>query len=160
LLLSVAQILQKKDELIYNWKLSSSGCTLAADTRLNIVLMRLLLPCLAALPIAVAAAEPPIPTMREVLETRSYWLSDSVVEQAVLATLAELRPAAASGKPEVLGATAAAKFARDVDYARLPGCLRTDGLKFQPTQLGPFTVHGIRAGFPFMVIAKLRGKCN
>lgn len=93
-------------------------------------------------------------------DVRPHWLSDSVVERAVLATLAELPPSSVNGRADLLGSASAARFARDFDYAQVPNCLRTDGLKFQPTRLGPFTVHGIRAGFPFMIIAKLRGKCD
>lgn len=121
--------------------------------------MRVITTCLLCLPITLSAAEPALPAGPPV-DLRPRWLGDSVVEQAVLATLAELPPEAAGGRPDLLRSTAEANFARDFDYARIPGCLRTDGLKFQPTRLGPFTVKGIRAGFPFMIIAKLRGKCD
>lgn len=135
--------------------------------------MKKLAACL-ALPLTVAAAAgpqlpdapPPAPQEPAVLpdpghplDLRLPWLQDSVVEQAVRATLAEL-PSPGNGNADLLRSAAATKFARDVDYARVPGCLRSDGLKFQSTRLGPFTVHGIRAAFPFMIIAKLRGKCD
>lgn len=41
------------------------------------------------------------------------------------------------------------------EEATVPGCLRPDGLKRQPT----FGVTGVLA-LPFIMVAKLRGKCN
>lgn len=121
--------------------------------------MRFFPACLLLLPMSLLAAEPALPADTRI-DLRPRWLSDSVVEQAVQATLTELPSSNVNGRADALRSTAVANFARDVDYARIPGCLRTDGLKFQSTQIGPFTIHGIRAAFPFMIIAKLRGKCD
>jgi len=41
------------------------------------------------------------------------------------------------------------------EEATVPGCLRPDGLKRQPT----FALTGVLA-LPFIIVAKLRGKCN
>lgn len=45
------------------------------------------------------------------------------------------------------------------DEARVPNCLHADGLKRQPTSIGPFGVSGYLA-LPFVIVAKLRGKCK
>jgi len=50
-------------------------------------------------------------------------------------------------------------FAASFDEAAVPGCLRPDGLKRQPTSIGPIGVSGLLA-LPFVLVAKLRGKCN
>ena len=50
-------------------------------------------------------------------------------------------------------------FAEQFDEARVPDCLHSEGLKRQPTSIGPFGVGGLLA-LPFVAIAKLRGKCN
>ena len=45
------------------------------------------------------------------------------------------------------------------EEAVVPGCLRPDGLKRQPTSIGPFGVSGFLA-LPLILVAKLRGKCK
>ena len=50
-------------------------------------------------------------------------------------------------------------FAQRFDDAVVPGCLRPDGLKRQPTSIGPFCVSGLLA-LPLVLVAKLRGKCG
>ena len=50
-------------------------------------------------------------------------------------------------------------FAEQFDDARVPDCLHSEGLKRQPTSIGPFGVAGLLA-LPFVAVAKLRGKCN
>lgn len=51
------------------------------------------------------------------------------------------------------------KFTLHFASAKIPSCLHADGLKFQPTNIGPIGVWGIYA-LPFIPIAYLRGKCN
>lgn len=51
------------------------------------------------------------------------------------------------------------QFAKDFAYAKLPYCLGGAGLKFQPPQIGPITFGGLLA-LPFVVAAKVRGKCK
>lgn len=43
--------------------------------------------------------------------------------------------------------------------AKLPDCLHADGLKNQPTGIGPFGFTGTLA-MPFILVAKLRGVCS
>jgi len=50
-------------------------------------------------------------------------------------------------------------FARQVDEATVPDCLHADGLKRQPTGIGPFRLGGLLA-LPFVAVAKVRGKCQ
>lgn len=47
------------------------------------------------------------------------------------------------------------QFAADFAEAKVPDCLRSEGLKRQPT----FFLTGLLA-LPFVAVAKLRGKCN
>jgi hypothetical protein len=50
-------------------------------------------------------------------------------------------------------------FARRVDEATVPDCLHADGLKRQPTGIGPIQFSGLLA-LPFVAVAKVRGKCQ
>lgn len=50
-------------------------------------------------------------------------------------------------------------FAKKMEEAVVPGCLRPDGLKNQPTGIGPFQLVGLLA-LPMVAVAKWRGKCN
>jgi len=51
------------------------------------------------------------------------------------------------------------QFGNDFDEARVPDCLHSDGLKRQPTGYGIFQLGGLLR-LPFVLVAKLRGKCN
>ena len=51
------------------------------------------------------------------------------------------------------------RFDQRMEEARVPGCLRPDGLKNQPTGIGPFQLVGLLA-LPMVAVAALRGKCN
>jgi hypothetical protein len=86
-------------------------------------------------------------------------LSDDIIRQAVRETLAEQ----AAGQPLQPGGTLAARradaFARQVEDATVPDCLHSDGLKRQPTGIGPFSLGGLLA-LPFVAVAKIRGKCQ
>lgn len=115
-----------------------------------------------ALPFALlmtnASAQEPVtaPVIDAASEQASPWLRDDVVEHAVRATLVALPPP----NGQAFGPDRSARFARAFEAARIPSCLHQDGLKFQPTKIGPFTVRGMRAAFPFLIAAKLRGKCE
>jgi hypothetical protein len=94
-------------------------------------------------------------------------LTDEKIKLAVAATLAERPDKAdvpANRQDALLGATISgdphnAEFARQFAYAKVPYCLGTDGLKFQPPKIGPIGFGGLLA-IPFAVVAKLRGKCK
>ena len=91
-------------------------------------------------------------------------LTQAMISAAVRDTLAEEKRAQAeSGQPAMQQVTIRADkyehFAAAFSEAKVPGCLHPDGLKRQPTNLGPIGVVGVYA-LPFVAIAKLRGKCN
>ncbi|MCS0657883.1 hypothetical protein [Massilia terrae] len=82
-------------------------------------------------------------------------LSDEVVRQAVKETLAAEEKAAEQDRGRALSGDRYENFSRQFDEAKVPGCLRPDGLKNQPT----YIFGGLLAA-PFVAIAALRGKCN
>jgi len=91
-------------------------------------------------------------------------LTQAMISAAVRDTLAEEKRAQAeSGQPAMQQVTIRADkyehFAAAFSEAKVPDCLHPDGLKRQPTNLGPIGVVGVYA-LPFVAIAKLRGKCN
>lgn len=101
----------------------------------------------------VPAATPPAPA-----------LTQAMISAAVRDTLAEEKRAQAeSGQPAMQQVTIRAdkyeQFAAAFSEAKVPDCLHPDGLKRQPTNLGPIGVVGVYA-LPFVAIARLRGKCN
>lgn len=81
--------------------------------------------------------------------------------RAVLAEEAQVQDALA--QPAMQQVTIRAdkyeRFAAAFAEARVPDCLHADGLKRQPTSIGPVGIGGVYA-LPFVAIAKLRGKCN
>lgn len=89
-------------------------------------------------------------------------LTQTMIRDAVHAVLAE-DAKAAEGQPVMQQVTVRAdkyeKFAAAFSEAKVPDCLHDDGLKRQPTNLGPIGLGGILAA-PFVAVAKLRGKCN
>lgn len=107
----------------------------------------------AATPPASASEPVPVPA-----------LTQAMISAAVRETLAEEKRAQAeSGQPAMQQVTIRAdkyeQFAAAFSEAKVPDCLHPDGLKRQPTNLGPIGVVGVYA-LPFVAIAKLRGKCN
>jgi hypothetical protein len=56
---------------------------------------------------------------------------------------------------DTLGARPYDKFSKEFAGARLPACLHSDGLKYQPT----FFLSGVIA-LPFVAVARLRGVCR
>ena len=116
----------------------------------------IVLASVATLAVAQApAATPPAP---------APVLTQAMISAAVRDTLAEEKRAQAeSGQPAMQQVTIRAdkyeQFAAAFSEAKVPDCLHPDGLKRQPTNLGPIGVVGVYA-LPFVAIAKLRGKCN
>lgn len=91
-------------------------------------------------------------------------LTQAMISAAVRDTLAEEKRAQTeSGQPAMQQVTIRAdkyeQFAAAFSEAKVPDCLHPDGLKRQPTNLGPVGVVGVYA-LPFVAIARLRGKCN
>ncbi len=50
------------------------------------------------------------------------------------------------------------EFAEQFNEAKVPDCLHGDALKRQPPRIGPIAFKGLYA-VPFVVLAKIRGKC-
>lgn len=50
------------------------------------------------------------------------------------------------------------EFAEQFNEAKVPDCLPPDALKRQPPRIGPIAFKGMYA-VPFVVLAKIRGKC-
>ncbi|MCC7680390.1 hypothetical protein [Janthinobacterium sp. FW305-128] len=92
-------------------------------------------------------------------------LTQSMIRDAVRAVLAEEAQARdALPQPAMQQVTIRAdrkyeQFAAAFAEAKVPDCLHADGLKRQPTSIGPIGIGGVYA-LPFVAIAKLRGKCN
>ena len=92
-------------------------------------------------------------------------LTQAAIREAVRAVLAEEAQARdALPQPAMQQVTIRAdrryeQFAAAFAEAKVPDCLHPDGLKRQPTNIGPIGVVGVYA-LPFVAIAKLRGKCN
>ena len=83
-------------------------------------------------------------------------LTDKIIQQAVRDTLADTPDAVGLTNHDIdtLRATRYESFADAFTEARVPDCLHADGLKRAP----PILVGGFLA-LPFIVIAKIRGKC-
>lgn len=91
---------------------------------------------------------PPRPPLRVAL-------SDEVLRQAVKETLAAEQKASEQDRGRAFSGDRYENFSRQFDEAKVPGCLRPDGLKNQPT----YIFAGLLAA-PFLALAALRGKCN
>lgn len=100
------------------------------------------------IPLCAAAAEPERHTVRS-------RLSEDAMRQAVRQTLAEQRQPARRDEGRVLRGDRYERFARQAEEATVPDCLHAEGLKRQPT----FFLGGLLA-LPFVVVAKIRGKCQ
>ena len=112
--------------------------------------------CLAAQAGAQALDAAPVPVPQ---------LTQSMIRDAVRAVLAEeAQVRDALPQPAMQQVTIRAdrkyeQFAAAFAEAKVPDCLHADGLKRQPTNIGPIGIGGVYA-LPFVAIAKLRGKCN
>lgn len=82
-------------------------------------------------------------------------LGDEVIRDAIKQTLAEQKKNTAQQSDKALSGDRYEQFGRDMSDARIPDCLHSDGLKFQPT----YIFGGLLAA-PFVAIAALRGKCR
>lgn len=87
-------------------------------------------------------------------------LTDAAIQKAVREVLDE--SPRGSSLPHESGTLLGGKyenFSRQFSDAKVPDCLGPDGLKRQPTGIGPFALGGLLAA-PFVLVAKMRGKCN
>jgi hypothetical protein len=97
-------------------------------------------------------------------------IDHAVIERAVRAVLAEKAARDGDAQANRVASAAAGRFgnaapgkytvfAAMVEQARLPDCLHAEGLRNQPTGIGPFVLGGYLA-LPFIAVAKLRGVCR
>ncbi len=88
-------------------------------------------------------------------------LSNAVVSREVRDALAAANEPVDARKHDVdtLRADRYEAFAQAFDEARVPDCLHGDALKRAPAAIGPIGLSGWYA-VPFVLLAKLRGKCN
>ena len=112
-------------------------------------------------PDAKAQAVPPpvkIPEDWTAPPPPSLKASDKLVRELIAEEKKEGAKPSAPVVDTLRGDSGTALAAR-IEEATVPDCLRADGLKRQPTSIGPFGVSGILA-LPFVLVAKVRGKCK
>jgi bacterioferritin-associated ferredoxin len=85
-------------------------------------------------------------------------LTDKAISQAVRETLAESKENPRRHEADVLSADRYQRFAAEVHEAKVPDCLHEDALKHQPARIGPISFSYLYA-VPFVILAKVRGKC-
>jgi hypothetical protein len=103
--------------------------------------------CIAAEPEAAA----PVRTLR-------LRLTDEAIRQAVRDAIAETKENPRRHEADVLSADMYQRFSNEFHEAKVPDCLHADALKRQPPAIGPIAFSGLYA-IPFVVLAKVRGKC-
>ena len=117
--------------------------------------MRSILLCVLCLCLPVHAA-PPVPDAGKQGQTPlRARLDKETIRAAIAAVPAEKEPASKRGETAALSAAPYEKFSKDFAGARLPDCLHSEGLKYQPT----FFLGGVLA-LPFIAVAKVRGACR
>jgi hypothetical protein len=114
-------------------------------------------------------AAPAAPARSETRSAPPIELTDPRIKQALAATVAEApdRSSIPANRQDglrvpVFGADTPdqyKQFAKDFAYAKVPYCLGDNGLKFQPPKVGPVAFGGLLA-LPFVLVAKVRGKCK
>lgn len=113
----------------------------------------LLAAAVATLPVTAMPLLPPAPLSARVLDAKVIRTAVSAALVQEAQSTAALASERATGDTILRGA-AYENFGRTFADARVPDCLHADALKNQFTPIG-----GIYAA-PFVLLAKLRGKCN
>jgi hypothetical protein len=104
---------------------------------------------------SASAQNGPVPALPAQSVPLRAKLTDEVIKAAVQETLVSDKKETKSEHGTVLGAERYEHFARNMADARIPACLHSEGLKYQPT----FFLGGVLA-LPFIGVAALRGKCK
>jgi hypothetical protein len=124
------------------------------------------LPAVPAVPASAAAAVQPAPVVSADWAAPPPPPDKAVIRRAIAQTFAEEKAEAQARSKEAAipqRYTASSEPERDkyekfevaFSEAKVPGCLKPDGLKRQPT----FFLSGLLA-LPFIAVAAARGKCN
>ncbi len=111
---------------------------------------------------AAAPAPAPAPTVDLTrMRHAPAILKDDDVHQAIAAALAadKASPTVRWHAVDTIRANQYEVFADAMAEARVPDCLHGDALKRAPAAIGPIAFVGLYA-IPFVILAKLRGKCN
>ena len=126
-----------------------------------------MIPTLAAVALAVQLQAPPaIPAdwaAQKPSAPSAPPVSSAAIREAVRSVLDEDRAKAAEvprrHEADTIRANVYERFGAEFQEARVPDCLHPDGLKRQPPVIG-FIGFGGWLAAPFVVLAKIRGKCN
>lgn len=112
------------------------------------------------------APPPPVAPPKPVPAAPAVELTDRRIKEAVAATIAatpDKESVPANQQAALLGPMLSAEqyktFEKEFAFARVPSCLGSDALKFQPPKIGPVVLGGI-LGIPFLLLAAARGKCK
>lgn len=124
--------------------------------RLLLICVLCLSPAVRAEPAQVLPRSPSVPptAQAEALPLRAR-LDKEAIRAAIAATPEEKDANPRRHEADTLSATSYQSFSKDFAAARLPDCLHSEGLKYQPT----FFLSGYIA-LPFIAVAKLRGVCR
>ena len=122
-----------------------------------------MIPTLAAVVLAVQFQSAPLVPADWAAQKPAPLQTEAAIREAVRQVLDEDRAKAAEvpRRHEVgtIRTNVYERFGAEFHEARVPDCLHPDGLKRQPPVIGFFGFSGLMAA-PFVVLAKIRGKCN
>jgi hypothetical protein len=116
---------------------------------------------LAAAPAAATPAVPPQPAVAQDWAAAPMPSREHIaiaVREAVAEEKAKQAEVPRRHEDDTLRGDKFASFAASFDDAKVPDCLHADGLKRQPPRIGIIALPGL-LGLPFVLLAKMRGKC-
>jgi len=85
-------------------------------------------------------------------------LTEDAIHKAVREVLDESPEKPRRHEADTIRGNRYQEFAEQFSEAKVPDCLHADALKRQPPRIGPIAFKGLYA-LPFVVLAKVRGKC-
>lgn len=122
-----------------------------------------MMPTLATVALLAQLQAPVVPEDWAADQPAAPLASAAAIRGAVRVVLDEDRARAAEAprrhELDTIRANVYQRFGAEFAEARVPDCLHPDGLKRQPPVIGFIGFSGLLAA-PFVVLAKLRGKCN
>jgi hypothetical protein len=122
-----------------------------------------MIPTFAAVALAVQFQTAPVIPVDWAADKPAPRQADAAIREAVRQVLEEDRAKDAElarrHEVDTIRANVYERFGAEFHEARVPDCLHPDGLKRQPPVIGFIGFGGLLAA-PFVVLAKIRGKCN